>query len=152
VTWLQDRRSLEFAGWLARSQGTRNRPFPAFPSWDVELAVRGVCISAATTFGPISLSRTFASFRLRFPVAAMNFVDVQPKSFLDYAWTSPSGSAMTATKSSKTSRKQNRCCDQCRKGKRACDAAILEDALLDENNTAGGNPTSFHYSGELQRF
>ncbi|KAF2825979.1 hypothetical protein CC86DRAFT_37260 [Ophiobolus disseminans] len=76
----------------------------------------------------------------------MNFVDVQPKSFLDYAWTSPSSTAMTAAKSSKTSRKQNRCCDQCRKGKRACDAAILEDALLDENNKAGANPTSFHYN------
>ncbi|KAH8725841.1 hypothetical protein GQ44DRAFT_680626 [Phaeosphaeriaceae sp. PMI808] len=75
----------------------------------------------------------------------MNFVDVQPKSFLDYAWTSPAPTVMTTTKSSKTSRKQNRCCDQCRKGKRACDAAILEDALLDDNNV-GGNPSSFHYS------
>ncbi|KAF1846990.1 uncharacterized protein K460DRAFT_51453 [Cucurbitaria berberidis CBS 394.84] len=76
----------------------------------------------------------------------MNFVDVQPKSFLDYAWTSPTpASAMGATKPSKTSRKQNRCCDQCRKGKRACDAAILEDTLLDTNKSSG-NPTVFHYS------
>ncbi|KAH7083688.1 hypothetical protein FB567DRAFT_594210 [Paraphoma chrysanthemicola] len=75
----------------------------------------------------------------------MNFVDVQPKSFLDYAWTSPSPTALTAVKSSKTSRKQNRCCDQCRKGKRACDAAILEDALLDDNK-GGANPPAFHYS------
>ncbi|KAF1921502.1 hypothetical protein BDU57DRAFT_489331 [Ampelomyces quisqualis] len=75
----------------------------------------------------------------------MNFVDVQPNSFLDYAFTSPTPAAMTAPKSSKTSRKQNRCCDQCRRGKRACDAAILEDALL-EDDRAGGNPTAFHYS------
>ncbi|KAH7355785.1 hypothetical protein BKA66DRAFT_575125 [Pyrenochaeta sp. MPI-SDFR-AT-0127] len=75
----------------------------------------------------------------------MNFVDVQPKSFLDYAWTSPSPAAVTTIKSSKTSRKQNRCCDQCRKGKRACDAAILEDTLLDATKT-GGSPTVFHYS------
>ncbi|CAG5181449.1 uncharacterized protein ALTATR162_LOCUS9768 [Alternaria atra] len=75
----------------------------------------------------------------------MNFVDVQPKSFLDYAWTSPSSAAMAATKPSKTSRKQNRCCDQCRKGKRACDAAILEDTLL-ETSKSGTTPTVFHYS------
>ncbi|RYN42644.1 hypothetical protein AA0113_g6660 [Alternaria arborescens] len=75
----------------------------------------------------------------------MNFVDVQPKSFLDYAWTSPSSAAMAATKPSKTSRKQNRCCDQCRKGKRACDAAILEDTLL-ETSKSGATPTVFHYS------
>ncbi|EUC30613.1 hypothetical protein COCCADRAFT_7380 [Bipolaris zeicola 26-R-13] len=76
----------------------------------------------------------------------MNFVDVQPKSFLDYAWTSPSSAAVTATsKPSKTSRKQNRCCDQCRKGKRACDAAILEDTLLETSRT-GASPTVFHYS------
>ncbi|KAJ5057425.1 hypothetical protein J3E72DRAFT_387425 [Bipolaris maydis] len=76
----------------------------------------------------------------------MNFVDVQPKSFLDYAWTSPSPAAVTATnKPSKTSRKQNRCCDQCRKGKRACDAAILEDTLLETSRT-GASPTVFHYS------
>ncbi|CAO2655213.1 Nn.00g102770.m01.CDS01 [Neocucurbitaria sp. VM-36] len=76
----------------------------------------------------------------------MNFVDVQPKSFLDYAWTSPTpAAAMESTKPSKTNRKQNRCCDQCRKGKRACDAAILEDTLLDTNRS-GGNPTVFHYS------
>lgn len=43
---------------------------------------------------------------------------------------------------------RNRCCDQCRKGKRACDAAILEDALLEDNKTKS-QPTSFHYSGEL---
>jgi hypothetical protein len=77
----------------------------------------------------------------------MNFVDVQPKSFLDYAWTSPSPAAATTSKPSKTSRKQNRCCDQCRKGKRACDAAILEDTLL-EASRSGANPTVFHYSGE----
>jgi hypothetical protein len=77
----------------------------------------------------------------------MNFVDVQPDSFLDYAFTSPSPSVMTTTKSSRTSRKQNRCCDQCRKGKRACDAAILEDALL-ENNKTVETPTIFHYSGK----
>lgn len=79
----------------------------------------------------------------------MNFVDIQPNFSLDYAWTSPSRSptVMNTTKSSKTSRKQNRCCDQCRKGKRACDAAILEDTLLD-NGKAGERPTTFHYSGE----
>ncbi|CAE7022673.1 hypothetical protein P3342_005092 [Pyrenophora teres f. teres] len=75
----------------------------------------------------------------------MNFVDVQPKSFLDYAWTSPSSAVMPTAKPSKTSRKQNRCCDQCRKGKRACDAAILEDTLL-ETSKSGANPTVFHYS------
>ncbi|KAF1970605.1 hypothetical protein BU23DRAFT_511123 [Bimuria novae-zelandiae CBS 107.79] len=76
----------------------------------------------------------------------MNFVDVQPQSFLDYAWTSPSQAAATAPKSGRTNRKQNRCCDQCRKGKRACDAAILEDALLNGNGSSGDNPTTFHYS------
>ncbi|KAH7384237.1 hypothetical protein DE146DRAFT_622833 [Phaeosphaeria sp. MPI-PUGE-AT-0046c] len=75
----------------------------------------------------------------------MNFVDVQPHSFLDYALTTPSPTVMSTPKSSKTSRRQNRCCDQCRKGKRACDAAILEDALLDETQTEGGAVT-FHYS------
>ncbi|KAI8932071.1 hypothetical protein NX059_010959 [Plenodomus lindquistii] len=75
----------------------------------------------------------------------MNFVDVQPRSFLDYAWTSPSASATKAAKPSKAGRKQNRCCDQCRKGKRACDAAILEDTLLDTTKS-GSNPTVFHYS------
>jgi hypothetical protein len=77
----------------------------------------------------------------------MNFVDVQPDSFLDYAFTSPTPNVMTTMKSSKTGRKQNRCCDQCRKGKRACDAAILEDALLEETKT-GESPTTFHYSGK----
>ena len=77
----------------------------------------------------------------------MNFVDVQPKSFLDYAWTSPTPPAMSAPKPSKTSRKQNRCCDQCRKGKRACDAAILEDSLLDTSKS-GDHPSVFHYSGK----
>ncbi|KAF2653816.1 hypothetical protein K491DRAFT_705578 [Lophiostoma macrostomum CBS 122681] len=76
----------------------------------------------------------------------MNFVDVQPKSFLDYAWTTPSSAPMSNVKPSKTSRKQNRCCDQCRKGKRACDAAILEDTLLDKPGSSGDNPTVFHYS------
>ncbi|KAF2111404.1 hypothetical protein BDV96DRAFT_499566 [Lophiotrema nucula] len=76
----------------------------------------------------------------------MNFVDVQPKSFLDYAWTTPSPAPGSIAKPSKTSRKQNRCCDQCRKGKRACDAAILEDTLLDNNGSSGSNPTIFHYS------
>lgn len=75
----------------------------------------------------------------------MNFVDVQPRSFLDYAWTSPSAAVLKPAKPSKAGRKQNRCCDQCRKGKRACDAAILEDTLLDTNK-ACGNPTVFHYS------
>ncbi|KAF2681802.1 hypothetical protein K458DRAFT_79905 [Lentithecium fluviatile CBS 122367] len=75
----------------------------------------------------------------------LNFVDVQPQSFLDYAWTSPTPAPPIATKPSKTSRKQNRCCDQCRKGKRACDAAILEDTLLDPDGTAG-SPALFHYS------
>ncbi|KAF2851456.1 hypothetical protein T440DRAFT_422877 [Plenodomus tracheiphilus IPT5] len=75
----------------------------------------------------------------------MNFVDVQPRSFLDYAWTSPSAGVMKPAKPSKAGRKQNRCCDQCRKGKRACDAAILEDTLLDTSKS-GGNPTVFHYS------
>lgn len=78
----------------------------------------------------------------------MNFVDVQPNSFLDYAFTSPAPDVMTTTKSSRTSRKQNRCCDQCRKGKRACDAAILEDALLDDTK-AKEIPTAIHYSGKL---
>ncbi|PSN65970.1 hypothetical protein BS50DRAFT_588759 [Corynespora cassiicola Philippines] len=76
----------------------------------------------------------------------MNFVDVQPKSFLDYAWTTPSPAPASTAKPSKTSRKQNRCCDQCRKGKRACDAAILEDTLLDASGTSASNPTVFHYS------
>ncbi|KAJ4984866.1 C6 zinc finger domain-containing protein [Stagonosporopsis vannaccii] len=75
----------------------------------------------------------------------MNFVDVQPKSFLDYAWTSPTPPAMSTPKPSKTNRKQNRCCDQCRKGKRACDAAILEDSLLDASKS-GDHPSVFHYS------
>ncbi|KAF1933236.1 uncharacterized protein M421DRAFT_192390 [Didymella exigua CBS 183.55] len=75
----------------------------------------------------------------------MNFVDVQPKSFLDYAWTSPTPPALSAPKPLKTSRKQNRCCDQCRRGKRACDAAILEDSLLDESKS-GDHPSVFHYS------
>ena len=78
----------------------------------------------------------------------MNFVDVQPKSFLDYAWTSPTPPAMNTTKLSTTSRKQNRCCDQCRKGKRACDATILEDSLLDATYSESP-PTVFHYSGTL---
>ncbi|KAF2632929.1 hypothetical protein BU25DRAFT_470993 [Macroventuria anomochaeta] len=68
-----------------------------------------------------------------------------PKSFLDYAWTSPTPPAMSAPNPSKTSRKQNRCCDQCRKGKRACDAAILEDSLLDASKS-GDHPSVFHYS------
>lgn len=79
----------------------------------------------------------------------MNFVDIQPNFSLDYAWTSPSRSpaVMNTTKPSKASRKQNRCCDQCRKGKRACDAAILEDTLLDDGKI-GERPSTFHYSGE----
>ncbi|KAF2011285.1 hypothetical protein BU24DRAFT_376368 [Aaosphaeria arxii CBS 175.79] len=77
----------------------------------------------------------------------MNFVDAQPASFLDYAWTTPSdNNPNKPAKPSKTSRKQNRCCDQCRKGKRACDAAILEDSLLDKNGSSEPNPTVFHYS------
>jgi hypothetical protein len=83
-------------------------------------------------------------------VVAMNFADVQPKSFLDYAWTTPSSAQASNVKPSKTSRKQNRCCDQCRKGKRACDAAILEDTLLDKPGSSGDNPTVFHYSGRLR--
>jgi hypothetical protein len=78
---------------------------------------------------------------------ALNFVDIQPQSFLDYAWTSPTPAPPIAAKSSRTSRKQNRCCDQCRKGKRACDAAILEDTLLDPHGMAG-SPATFHYSGK----
>lgn len=35
--------------------------------------------------------------------------------------------ALIATNSSKTGRRQHRSCDQCRKGKRACDALILRD-------------------------
>jgi hypothetical protein len=81
----------------------------------------------------------------------MNFVDIQPNSFLDYAFTSPTPTVMATLKPSKTSRKQNRCCDQCRKGKRACDAAILEDALRDDSK-AGLSPTTFHYSGRLYLF
>ncbi|KAL5377462.1 hypothetical protein DPSP01_009800 [Paraphaeosphaeria sporulosa] len=77
-------------------------------------------------------------------VAIMNFVDIQPTSFLDYAWTSPAQAGANGPKSAtRTNRKQNRCCDQCRKGKRACDASILEDALLNGN---GETPTTFHYS------
>ena len=34
-----------------------------------------------------------------------------------------------------------------RKGKRACDAAILEDALLTEHHPDGEAPAMFHYSG-----
>jgi hypothetical protein len=93
-----------------------------------------------------SLSLTY--FRRTVRCKSMNFVDVQPKSFLDYAWTSPTPPAMSAPKPSKTSRKQNRCCDQCRRGKRACDAAILEDSLLDASKS-GDHPSVFHYSGEL---
>ncbi|KAF1958080.1 hypothetical protein CC80DRAFT_470332 [Byssothecium circinans] len=84
----------------------------------------------------------------------MNFVDVQPESFLDYAWTSPSAAPSNTVKPAKATRKQNRCCDQCRKGKRACDAAILEDTLLGENGASEGHPTAFHYSdvfGSLAR-
>ncbi|KAF2646475.1 hypothetical protein P280DRAFT_386887 [Massarina eburnea CBS 473.64] len=76
----------------------------------------------------------------------MNFVDVQPESFLDYAWTSPTPAPSNIAKPTKATRKQNRCCDQCRKGKRACDAAILEDTLLGVNGPAGDSPTTFHYS------
>ncbi|KAF2004231.1 hypothetical protein P154DRAFT_572267 [Amniculicola lignicola CBS 123094] len=76
----------------------------------------------------------------------MNFVDVQPASFLDYAWTSPSPAPVDGTKPSRTSRKQNRSCDQCRRGKRACNAEILEDTLLDANHATGDSPTVFHYS------
>jgi hypothetical protein len=118
------------------------------PSRGATLVARGARISAATT--PVHHASSlllFPLFALESRIVAMNFVDVQPKSFLDYAWTSPSPTALTAVKSSKTSRKQNRCCDQCRKGKRACDAAILEDALLDDNK-GGANPPAFHYSGE----
>jgi hypothetical protein len=123
--------------------------FPAFLCWDVGPSrQRGVCISAPHLSLYIKhTSRVFPSFCHSIRAAAMNFVDVQPKSFLDYAWTSPSSAAMAATKPSKTSRKQNRCCDQCRKGKRACDAAILEDTLL-ETSKSGTTPTVFHYSGE----
>lgn len=121
--------------------------FPAFPCWDADLSPRGVCISATHLAPCISqTSLTFPSFCRTIRVVTMNFVDVQPKSFLDYAWTSPSPSVTTAPKPSKTSRKQNRCCDQCRKGKRACDAAILEDTLLETSNT-GSSPSVFHYSG-----
>ncbi|PVH97510.1 hypothetical protein DM02DRAFT_79987 [Periconia macrospinosa] len=107
----------------------------------------------------------------------MNFVDIQPHSFLDYAWTSPDPTASTSASRTpatskklhdshsakqqqqqqqrKATRKQNRCCDQCRKGKRACDAAILEDALLGNvgggegrplGSLAGESPSVFHYS------
>lgn len=123
--------------------------FPAFPSSDADPSPRGVCISATHLAPSISpTSPTFPSSCRKNRALAMNFVDVQPKSFLDYAWTSPSPAAVIATsKPSKTSRKQNRCCDQCRKGKRACDAAILEDTLLETSRT-GASPTVFHYSGE----
>jgi hypothetical protein len=107
--------------------------------------VRGVPIDGQELFLSSNFL-TFSSFYPYFRVAAMNFVDVQPDSFLDYALTSPSTTVMNSTKSSRTSRKQNRCCDQCRKGKRACDAAILEDALLDDSK-AGETATAFHYSG-----
>lgn len=109
--------------------------------------MRGVCITPALSRAILSTSRALSFSCHRFPTAAMNFVDCQPKSFLDYAWTSPSAATVKSTKPSKAGRKQNRCCDQCRKGKRACDAAILEDTLLDTNKS-GGNPTVFHYSGE----
>jgi hypothetical protein len=124
-------------------------PRIAVPGCGAKPATRGVHISTALDFLHGQIPRAFPSFCQITRAAAMNFVDVQPKSFLDYAWTSPSPTAMNnAVKPSKTSRKQNRCCDQCRKGKRACDAAILEDTLL-ETSKSGGNPTVFHYSGEL---
>ncbi|KAL5427571.1 hypothetical protein PMIN04_001333 [Paraphaeosphaeria minitans] len=90
----------------------------------------------------------FPFFAFESWVAIMNFVDVQPTSFLDYAWTSPAqagaqGPKSATTTTTRTSRKQNRCCDQCRRGKRACDASILEDALLNGN---GEFPATFHYS------
>ncbi|ORY17070.1 hypothetical protein BCR34DRAFT_583837 [Clohesyomyces aquaticus] len=127
--------------------------FPAFPrrngQGDVELTnARGVRISA--TVPPVALRESLSFFipiSILYPeIAAMNFVDSQPRSFLDYAWTTPSPAPGSIAKSSKTSRKQNRCCDQCRKGKRACDAAILEDTLLDNNGSSGDSPTVFHYS------
>lgn len=95
-------------------------------------------------FGP---SRVFPSFCYHTREVAMNFVDVQPKSFLDYAWTSPSSASIKAGRPVKPGRKQNRCCDQCRKGKRACDAAILEDTLL-ETTKLVNSPAVFHYSGK----
>jgi hypothetical protein len=111
--------------------------------------VRGVCISAAATACLVKqLLVPFPFSAITSETATMNFVDVQPDSFLDYAYTSPAPNVMATTRSSRTGRKQNRCCDQCRKGKRACDAAILEDALL-EDHKKGENPTTFHYSGEL---
>lgn len=113
----------------------------------------GACVLASAPSAPsvhvVERLFSFPNFDFESRAAAMNFVDVQPKSFLDYAWTSPAPA--TNTKQSKTSRKQNRCCDQCRKGKRACDAAILEDTLLDQTGTSVANPTEFHYSGESMR-
>jgi hypothetical protein len=129
------------------SHGMRNRS-PHLPSWECGASdARGVHISSIDRLS-MAQSRQLSSFCLCIRVTVMNFVDVQPDSFLDYAFTSPSPNVMTSTKSSRTNRKQNRCCDQCRKGKRACDAAILEDALLDDTK-AKGNSTAFHYSGEL---
>ncbi|UPX14956.1 uncharacterized protein EKO05_0005425 [Ascochyta rabiei] len=101
---------------------------------------RGSCFHSS-----VRLSLVFSCFRRPVRCKSMNFVDVQPKSFLDYAWTSPTPPVVIAPKLSKTSRKQNRCCDQCRKGKRACDATILEDSLLDASKSED-HPSVFHYS------
>ncbi|KAH7344283.1 hypothetical protein BKA66DRAFT_543748 [Pyrenochaeta sp. MPI-SDFR-AT-0127] len=75
----------------------------------------------------------------------MSFVNVQGQPFLEMAWTPSFPTVADRMRPFKTSRKQTRCCDQCRKGKRACDAAILEDTLFDRNSS-GASPTIFHYS------
>jgi hypothetical protein len=130
--------------------------FPANPNLGVDpprkLLARGCAMKCQRrgSYFRSSVRRSLSLSYFRRPVRCetMNFIDVQPKSFLDYAWTSPTPTVMSAPKPSKTSRKQNRCCDQCRKGKRACDAAILEDSLLDTSKS-GDHPSVFHYSGEL---
>lgn len=133
--------------------------FPANPNRDIDPPTlnpvgcsRGVahkCQRRGSYFGSsVECSRSLSYLRRSVRHETMNFVDVQPKSFLDYAWTSPTPPPMSVPKPSKTNRKQNRCCDQCRKGKRACDAAILEDSLLDASKS-GEHPSIFHYSGEL---
>ncbi|KAF2204132.1 hypothetical protein GQ43DRAFT_469332 [Delitschia confertaspora ATCC 74209] len=67
-------------------------------------------------------------------------------SFLDHAWTGAYPKSNQPVKQSKAHRKQNRCCDQCRKGKRACDATILEDSLLETNGNCPKDQRVFHYS------
>lgn len=84
---------------------------------------------------------------INFHHSNMAAVKCSTASFLDHAWVAQSPIATQPSKTARTHRKQNRCCDQCRKGKRACDATILEDSLLDANPPCGRDQKLFHYSG-----